>query len=394
MAFSHGITITEINEGARPLVTVATSVIGVVVTAPAADADLFPLDRPALVLDLDAAIGKAGATGTLRPTLRAIADQVKTPVIVVRVAPGQDADDTDAAVIGDTVNGLKTGMQALLAAEAQLGLRPRILAAPGLDTKPVATALAVIAKRLRAMAYCAANGATLADVLDYRKNFSSRELMLIHPDFVAFDTASAGNVTSWATARAVGLRAKLDQEQGWHKSLSNVEVAGVVGLTRDIQFDYQDQACEANLLNAAQITALVRPNGGGYRFWGNRTAVELNDPFSFEVATRSAQVIMDTIAAGMLWAIDKPLRPSLAKDIVETINGTLRQFVLEGRLLGGTAWYNTELNTIDGLKTGKLVIDYDFTPVPPLENLALQQRITDRYFADFGAGLGVTNAAA
>lgn len=52
MAFSHGITITEINEGARPLVTVATSVIGVVVTAPAADADLFPLDRPALVLSL------------------------------------------------------------------------------------------------------------------------------------------------------------------------------------------------------------------------------------------------------------------------------------------------------------------------------------------------------
>lgn len=29
------------------------------------------------------------------------------------------------------------------------------------------------------------------------------------------------------------------------------------------------------------------------------------------------------------------------------------------------------------------MIDYDYTPVPPLENLLLRQRITDRYLADF-----------
>ena len=31
------------------------------------------------------------------------------------------------------------------------------------------------------------------------------------------------------------------------------------------------------------------------------------------------------------------------------------------------------------------MIDFDYTPVPPLENLQLNQRITDRYFADFPA---------
>jgi len=35
------------------------------------------------------------------------------------------------------------------------------------------------------------------------------------------------------------------------------------------------------------------------------------------------------------------------------------------------------------LKEGKLVIDYDYTPIPPLEDLAFRQRITDRYYADF-----------
>ena len=38
-------------------------------------------------------------------------------------------------------------------------------------------------------------------------------------------------------------------------------------------------------------------------------------PYSFESTARTADVLVDTIAGGMLWAIDQPLRPSLAKDI-------------------------------------------------------------------------------
>ena len=41
------------------------------------------------------------------------------------------------------------------------------------------------------------------------------------------------------------------------------------------------------------------------------------------------------------------------------------------------------------VKAGKLYIDYDYTPVPPLENLMLRQRITDRYLVDFANRIGV-----
>lgn len=322
----HGITITELTEGARSLVLTATAVIGLVATATATagaatealDA-AFPLNRPVLVVDLEAAIGVAGTTGTLASTLRAIADQAKAPVVVVRVAAGADAATTSANVIGTTVNGSKTGMQALLAAESQLGMKPRILGAPGLDTMAVTTALVVIAQKLRGFVYAAAIGADITSALAYRANFGARELMLIHPDFVAFDTRVAANATSYAVARALGLRARIDQEQGFHKSLSNVTVEGVVGLTKDIQFDVQDANSDAARLNDKQVTALIRA-GGGFRFWGNRSCIEPTSPFSFETATRTAQVLLDTIGAGMMWAIDKPLRPSLAKDIVETIN--------------------------------------------------------------------------
>jgi len=32
-----------------------------------------------------------------------------------------------------------------------------------------------------------------------------------------------------------------------------------------------------------------------------------------------------------------------------------------------------------------LYIDYDYTPVPPLEDLTFRQRITDSYLADFAS---------
>lgn len=381
---SHGITITELTEGTRALVTVATAVIGLVATAPDAQAGIFPIDRPVLVTDIAAAIGAAGAGGTLRRALRAIADQVDTPVVVVRVAPGANAAATDAAVIGTTVDGLKTGMQALLAAESQIGVRPRILGCPGLDTQAVTAALVTVGEKLRAMVYASARGTDAAAAIAYRANFAARHLMLIWPDFVALDSdsgAQANRITSWATARALGLRAQIDQQQGFQKTLSNVPVAGVLGLTKDIGFDVQDPLCEANILNNAQITTLVR-TPGGYRFWGSRTCSP--DPlFAFESATRAAHILADTIGTGMLWAIDKDIRPSLVKDIVETINGKLREMVRAGQLLGANAWYDPAKNTSATLAAGKVTIDYDYTPVPPLENLLLNQRITDSYFADF-----------
>lgn len=38
-------------------------------------------------------------------------------------------------------------------------------------------------------------------------------------------------------------------------------------------------------------------------------------------------------------------------------------------------------NDLD-VMAGKLFIDYDYTPVPPLEHLTLRQRITDKYLAN------------
>jgi len=213
-----------------------------------------------------------------------------------------------------------------------------------------------------------------------RQQFGQRELMVIWPDFMQWDHTKNTHATLPATAAALGLRAKIDEETGWHKTLSNIPVNGVSGISRDVFWDLQDPATDAGYLNANEVTTLIQQQG--FRFWGSRTTS--GDPlFAFESTVRTAQVLADTIAEAHLWAVDKPLHPSLARDVIEGINAKFREFKSQGYLIDGAAWINESINDATSLKAGKLAIDYDYTPVPPLENLMLRQRLTDRYLADF-----------
>lgn len=104
-----------------------------------------------------------------------------------------------------------------------------------------------------------------------------------------------------------------------------------------------------------------------FRFWGSRC---LSDDllFAFENYTRTAQVLMDTMAEAHMWAVDKPLNPSLARDIIEGIRAKIRSLVSQGYLIGGDCWLDESVNDKDTLKAGKLTIDYDYTPVLGPEN--------------------------
>lgn len=388
--FKHGITVTEVSNGARTLTAVSTAIIGLVATAADADATVFPLDTPVLVSSVETAIGQAGSEGTLARSLRAIADITRPVIVVVRVAEGDSEAETASNVIGTvTADGTPTGMQALLTAASQVGVVPRILGTPGLESQAVTTALAIVAKKLRGFAYARAIGATIAAAKLYRANFSQRELMLLMPDFTVWDTAASANVQSYAAAHAMGLRAMIDEDTGPHKTLSNVAVDGVVGLSQPVRWSISDQDTDAGLLNASQITALIRKTSG-FAFWGNRTCSDVPE-FAFESTVRVAQLLADTIELGMEWAVDKPLTPALARDVIETVNGLFRRLRAAGVLLGAEAWYDESVNTVDTLRTGKLTIRYKYTVPPPLEDLSFSQEITDEYFADFAAQLSETN---
>lgn len=384
--YHHGVRVVEINDGTRVISTVSTAIVGMVCTAEDADPKLFPLDTPVLITDVLAASGKAGKKGTLAASLRAIAEQAKPVTVVVRVATGKDAAETTSNIIGGAnAEGRYTGMKALLSAQAELGVKPRILGVPGLDNQEVATALAGICQQLRAFGYISAYGCkSVQEATKYRDNFSQRELMLIWPDFVSWNTTANQSDIAYATARALGLRAKIDTETGWHKTLSNVGVNGVTGITASVFWDLQAPGTDADLLNQACVTTLIRKDG--FKFWGSRTCSD--DPlFLFENYTRTAQVLADTMAEAHLWAVDRPVTPTLVRDMIDGINAKFRELKSAGLIIDGTCWYDESANTKETLKAGKLFIDYDYTPVPPLEDLTLRQRITDRYLATFAASV-------
>ena len=380
--YLHGVRVIELNDGTRPIRTIPTAVIGMVCTAEDADATAFPLDTPVLLTNVQSAIAKAGTKGTLAASLQAIADQTKPYVIVVRVKEGATEAATTSALIGTTTaDGKYTGMKALLAAKAKVGLVPRILGVPGLDSQPVASALVAIGQQLRAFNYVSAwNCKTKEEAVAYRENFGAREVMVIWPDFQNWNTTTNATTKASSVARALGLRAKIDQEVGWHKTLSNVAVNGVTGISADVFWDLQNPATDANYLNGNEVTTLI--NEGGFRFWGSRTC-SVDPLFAFENYTRTAQILADTMAEAQMWAMDVPMHASLVRDMIESINAKFRELVTAGYLIGGSCWYPDDINDKDSLKAGKLVLDYDYTPVPPLEDLTLRQRITDRYLIQF-----------
>lgn len=186
--YHHGVRVTEVSDGSRYIRTVNTAVLGLVATADDADPTTFPANVPVLITNLRSAIGKAGNTGTLKTVLAAIQAQISPIAVVVRVPQGEDEAATTSNVIGTTTeNQQRTGIQALYSAQSLLGVQPRILGAPGLDTQAVTSALVSLAQAQRGFVYAKAHGNNISEAINYRKQFGARELMLIYPDFIGWD---------------------------------------------------------------------------------------------------------------------------------------------------------------------------------------------------------------
>lgn len=395
--YHHGVRVIETTGAGAAIRVVSTAVIGLVATAPDADADAFPLNTPVLLTNPAGGIGKAGKGGTLAHALDAISKQSRALTIVVRVEEGADAAETTSNIIGTVLpTGQRTGIQALLSAESELGVKPRIIGVPELDTQEVANALASAAQALRAFTYVAARDTagnyaqTKEQATAYRKEFGQREVMVLYPNLLAWDSTAGEDgkgavVTQSAVAYAMGLRAKLDQEVGWHKNISNAVINGPQGVTVPVFFDLQNPASDAGYLNAQEVTTIIRRSG--YRFWGSRTCEEQGGRFAFENYTRTAQVLADTIAEAHFTFVDKPMHPSLVRDMLGFINSRFRDLVNGGYLIGAEAYFDPERNSKEDLAAGRLLISYRYTPVPPLENLIFEQSITDDFLAEFAAAI-------
>lgn len=384
--FLHGVEVLDIVGGTRPIKTVKSSVIGVVGTAPDADATAFPLNTPVLVSGnrLEAAkLDTVGdGNGTLPAIMDDIFDQVGAAVVVIRVDEGVDAAATQANIIGgvDVNTGAYTGMQALLAAQSALKVTPRILAIPGYtQIEAVLTALVTVAERLRAVIVADGPNTNDADALAYRALFGSERVYLVDPWSNVFDTISAANVVRPASARVAGMIAKSDNERGFWWSPSNTLMNGIVGTARPVDFTLGDVNCRANYLNENDVATIIQQDG--YRLWGNHTCS--SDPkWMFLSVVRTRDMINDSLLRAHMWAVDRNIVKSYVDDVVAGVNAYLRHLTAIGAILGGKCWADPELNTIDQIQLGKVYFDFDFTPPYPAEHVTFRSHMVGDYIEE------------
>lgn len=371
----HGITANEFTKGARPISDISTNIIGMVCTAEDADEKTFPTGKPVFHTSAAGVLDKAGTKGTLAKSLDGIIDQTDAQIVIVRVETSKQSDGgvaQKAAVV--------KGVQALRQSQAVTGFVPKILGVPELDSQEVVTELAGVADSLNAFAYASAGGAeNVSEVVSYKANFGNRDLMLIDNEFMGFDTAGKKQESAATIARILGARAKLDDKQGWHKSISNTIINGVTALKHPRTYGLLSVNSDANTLNNANITTLIRDDG--FRVWGNRTCSA--DPvWAFEPTVRASKVIKETISSQFLWAMDLPMHPSLMIDIMMGINAKLSEYVARGRLLGAQVFFDPKKLEKSRVANGIFAFDYEFTVPPPLENIELNQYVSDRFIVN------------
>lgn len=168
--YHHGITATETTQGILPMRNANISVIGLIATSTDADATMYPADTPVLLTGISKDnLDKAGTQGTLKTSLQTIRDITNPTVVVMRVT---DADNVDV-------------LDELLACQSRLGVMPKILGAPEIDTPKLVRKLVSIAKRRRGSVYASPrkeDGTLITDktaIVAYRDTFGDRELNLI-----------------------------------------------------------------------------------------------------------------------------------------------------------------------------------------------------------------------
>lgn len=302
---------------------------------------------------------------------------------------------TTSDVIGgvDEATGAYEGVYGLLAAQSVVKVQPRILCAPRFThqrpvddemvlANPVVAELLGIANRLRAVIIADGPNTNDADAIDYREDFGSARLFVVDPWVKVWDTATDSAMDQPASARVAGMIARSDNERGFWWSPSNLEMYGIVGTSRAVDFVLGDTNCRANYLNENEVATIIQEDG--YRLWGNRTCS--SDPkWAFLSVRRTADMINDSIMRGHMWAVDRSITKTYIKDVTEGVNDYLRSLKVQGALINGSCWADPELNTPDQISQGKVYFDFDFTPPYPAEHITFRSRMVNDYLEELFA---------
>jgi phage tail sheath protein FI len=381
MSFFHGVTVTNVDTGARPIALPASSIIGLVDTfipGPTASANVNDL---LLITNEREAIAAWGPDAAITKACQAIYTRAKAVIVACGVAKLADPAEQTSAIIGGVLaDGKRTGLQALRDGKSRFNAQPRLLITPKHSaTQAVGTALVALADKLRGLAILDGPNTTDEAVIEYAENFGAKRTFLVDPGVQYWDTTADATVDAPGSAWVAGLFAWTDSEYGFWASPSNKEFVGLTGTGRPIEYLDGDETCRANLLNNANIATIIRDDG--YRLWGNRTLA--SDPkWAFVTRVRTMDIVMDAILYGHKWAVDRSITATYVKDVTEGLQAFMRDLKAQGAIINFEVFADPDLNTASQLEQGKVFWNIRFTDVPPAENPNFRVEVTNQWLTE------------
>lgn len=292
-------------------------------------------------------------------------------------------DDIKGGV--DSLTGKRKGFELLRDGFNLFGADAKILICPEYDkTASCAAALATLADQMHAKAYIQLpKGTSLSKAIAGRGpmgtiNASASNENVRH--FFPYAIGSSNSLESLAT-HAAGLRMKVDVDHGYWFSTSNRELSGVIGMEIPLTARVDDLQSETNRLNAVGITTIFNSFGTGFRLWGNRSSnfPTVTHISCFEVASRTGDIIDESIRQAELQFIDQPIDDALLDSFVETIDTFLRS---QKSLVGYSVGLDYEYDLVDAFSQGQIPLIYDYTPKIPGERISNKSVMTRKYLAN------------
>lgn len=381
---TFGISIIPVDAGPRPAVAGDFSVVGLVVTAPDADALTYPLNTPVLINSADAtAVDALGDTGSIAGQIDLINAQLdalagSASIVIVRADVGVDDDATIANLVA--------AIPALEDAPAALGVEPRLIAVPGFThqqadpqtANPVVAALPGTLGKLFARAYVTGPHLTLQAFTDWRETISDKRITPI--ETWAKAGSPAADIDS--VGAVIGVRLQTLAETGGvpSKSIANRSLAGIVSANRAIPFSIIDGDTEGQQILALNGGIIVRGEAGmatsigtgGFTLISTDTAS--NDPlwrFSNVVDMRDyIHVLFLKTLRGYLGKFN--LTSQTIESVIQTMTIALRDLQADGHLLGFEVGFNPDQNSPESLRQGTFRVSFAAEEPPVFGHLEIE----------------------
>lgn len=298
----------------------------------------------------------------------------------------------NADIIGE-VNPLtdgRTGMKCFDLSFNLFGFTPKILIAPTFSQiNAIAAEMISKAEKYRAIAYLdAPAGTTVAQAIAGRGpsgninfNTSSKRAQLLYPMLKWYDPAVDADTHFPYSAFMAGVRAAVDNEEGFWVSSSNHEIKGITGAERNISAAISDADSQANQLNENGITTIFNTFGSGIRTWGNRSASfpTYTGPDNFIAVRRTADVIQESVEQACLQFMDQPVTQGWIDTVRESVNSFIRTLVQRGAIIDGVCKFIQEDNPPTELAAGHVTFYIDFMPPTPAERITFKSFINIEY---------------